>query len=281
MYFYIDQLNLNRKGFGLIEVVIAVAILSVVMLGVTTMMISSQNGAQSVTKRLDAGQLNMFITAILSNQVACMNSGLIGQTAPPATPPATPDTVSVPTLTFAGLKFDDSTNNLFDNGQLKIQSLKYHSVTVLGNTSTIDIRMQVNTQGSGTQTIVGGNTLAPVDFPLIVTTSGGLITSCGSSSNVQVASLGANTCTAAGNSRAGSHCTNTVFWAPPFVDTNYQVNCSLIGPITGSCDPRDSCMWIADIEKFPDHVVVYITSGESNQAHDDFASDISCTAIHP
>jgi type II secretory pathway pseudopilin PulG len=203
---------LSNGGFGLLEVVVASGILAIIALGTSSLLVTSQQGVQSAQKRVDANQLGTFINAIVSNPNVCALSGLVGLTPPPTIPSAgyPADTVHVPTLSYAGMKFDDSTNSLFDNGQIKISQLTYHAVQPSGNTYIMSLTLQVSVQGQNTnQPIVGGNTLAPVYFPLVATVDGtGHINGCGAIGTTGTPQIRASSVYAS--------CTQYIYFAVPF-----------------------------------------------------------------
>lgn len=216
----------SSRGLGIIEVVIASAILGVILLAISSILVTGQQGAQSVSKRLDAGQLGSFINAILVNPPVCSSSGLVGSAAPPLKDPSTPDTVSVPTLHFAGLSFDDGANSSFDNGQIKISSLKYHSVTqVSPSVYNAVIRLQVNVQ-NGTGQTPGGSLLAPVDFPAVYTVNGGgNIISCGTSGSPTLDQYFSFQIATTVHDQ--TNYTGTQNLPTPYADANYYLICSM------------------------------------------------------
>lgn len=168
----------SSSGMGLLEVVIASAILVIIALGISNVVVNGQQGAQSVQKHLDSSQLQSFITQTLNTPELCTLS-LAGQNPPVAG-------ASVPTLTFATMKFDDSTNSSFNNGQIKIASLKYKGApTVSGNVYAAIVELQVSLSGAAVgSVVVGGNLAPPVDFPLVATVSSGKISTCGGGQGV-------------------------------------------------------------------------------------------------
>jgi hypothetical protein len=155
------------------EVVIASGILVVIALGISNVIVNSQQGAQSVQKRLDAGQLQSYITQILNNPVLCTQS--LGTQSLPVVGEA------VPTLKFGNTKIDQTAvNNSFNSGQIAVKSLTYKTVTSLGGGAyAVEIELQVSLAGNGSPVVIGGNTAPPVDFPVIVNVSAGKISSCG------------------------------------------------------------------------------------------------------
>lgn len=165
----------SSSGMGLLEVVIASAILVIIALGISTVVVNGNRSAQSVQKHISSGELQDFITQTLNNPQLC-TATFAGQNAPTITPPGN----TVPTISFAGMKMDDTVNSLFANGQIKIASLKYKSVTNVGSLYSAVIELKVNLAGVGTEPVVGGATAPPVDFPLVVTVNAlGKIVSCG------------------------------------------------------------------------------------------------------
>jgi prepilin-type N-terminal cleavage/methylation domain-containing protein len=168
----------NAKGFSLIETLVAAAILGILLLVTMNMISASQKGTDSISKRLSSGELRSFITQILNNSQVCGLS-LIGKPAPAVG-------ASVPTLSFAGINIDDTANNLFEGGKIKILSLKYSSVAISGSLYTSVITLKVSLQGSSTESVIGGNTIKPIDFPLTTQVSGGLISGCSSGIDCRV-----------------------------------------------------------------------------------------------
>jgi type II secretory pathway pseudopilin PulG len=223
-----DRLILKQDGLGLLEVIVAAGILSIIGFAISSLIISGQRGAVSVQKRLDAGQLGSFINTVLTNSAACKLSGLIGQAAPSSKLPSTPDVTSLPVpLSYAGYLFDDSggPNSQFDNGQVKIASLKYHSVLKTPGVDLVVVRLQVDAAGASSNLVVGGNLLAPNDFPVVLYEAAGFITACGSPpGQTQVVHFGPATVPS-----SSSYATLPLGcqpWTTPFVNLNYSVTCS-------------------------------------------------------
>jgi len=63
--------KLNQKGFTLVEVMVAVSILSVIMVGIMTMMKSMNKSAKDIEKRGDVDQIMTMITQAMQNKATC------------------------------------------------------------------------------------------------------------------------------------------------------------------------------------------------------------------
>ncbi len=244
--------GLSSSGIGLLEVVMASAIIGVILMALSTTMISGQKGAESVQKRLSATELQSFISQTLTNPLVCAQSGLVGQNVPVAG-------ASVPTLTFASVKMDDGANNLFENGQIKISSLKYKTVTPSGNLYTVDVQLQINVQGATSQTVVGGSLLAPVDFPLVLTIVGGKIATCGGAAvtHLQTVKILPSCTTPTGSYNS---CTQVVSWPASFADNSYSVTCTGSIPIrVGNPNPCPANFYVTG--KTPTNFSLVVQTG--------------------
>lgn len=162
------------NGFTLVEVMIALGMISVGILAMSSMMQNGQWQAQSIQRRVDYIELQSFIRTILDSSPVCTAS-LARKSLP---------TLGghVPPLSFgsgtSGQAFDDSTaHNMYSN--IKITSLVYGNPTPIGSAITVPVILTVDLMGTGTKTVVGGNTPKSVSFPLIVHPVAGVIGNCG------------------------------------------------------------------------------------------------------
>lgn len=162
----------SKSGLGLLEVIVASAIFGVVALGVSSLIVSTQQATQSVQRRSDSIELQQFISQILVNRSLC-NASLAGK-------PAPANGASVPTLSFSGVAFDETANNLPFGGSIKIESLKYKNVVIAGPVATALLELVVDLRGrNGGSVVTGGYKQRAVNFPFVATLAGATIATCG------------------------------------------------------------------------------------------------------
>lgn len=161
---------MKQHGFGLIEVLIATAILSVMSMALCSLMIFSAKEVSSIQKRITYGEMQSFISKVVTNTALCTAS-LAGKPAPIVG-------ASVPSLGFAGLLIDDTTNSVYDS-TIVVSAMKYSAVTLVGTSTQAIINLVANLQSPGsTDMIIGGNVPRPASFPVLLNISGGLIVNC-------------------------------------------------------------------------------------------------------
>ncbi|MEZ4749892.1 MAG: hypothetical protein R3B54_04490 [Bdellovibrionota bacterium] len=121
----------SRAGMGLLEVVIALSLLTILLYGTLSMFSTLRRAERGVASDSTLISVDHSLRLILSMQGSCAQSGLIGLTIPPNNPSSVPITLHVPGGTGPGPVFLEE-NRPYDTRM--VSSLR---ITAMANVGTL------------------------------------------------------------------------------------------------------------------------------------------------
>jgi prepilin-type N-terminal cleavage/methylation domain-containing protein len=267
-------------GFSLIEVTVAMGIAAVGMLAYTSMSEMNSKSARNFVQTSDAQSLANLIQMDFSNQLACTKTF---QDLTFTVPPSLTFTLPVSQIKRADGTVIAATApgvpNTFNSVNIPAGSMMLQNFQPNGTTSYL-VSFSIAAAGVGAS--LGSQSFTrsfPLTLSVSVVGSTATVTGCGGGTT-QAQSFTGGICRVP---TGGKSCVSSLYWTTPFLDTNYTVTCSQIGPVSclTSCGGNDSAYHIVSVTKFTDHVDVASGNGLANQSNDSEAAEIDCIAIHP
>ena len=140
----------NRKGFSLIELMIVVGIMSVVALGITSLINDMTTAQSAIEEKLATLEASSGLTRAFANSAIC--GAQLGQPVTPSAVDLSPPSVATATITYPEIRMGASSIVKKDYplpgypvGRMMVQSIKLKNIALIsGNNFSGDLEVVLN-----------------------------------------------------------------------------------------------------------------------------------------